>query len=102
MLSCAAGERVNILLRLLAPAALLGAVLLLGERQSGPPDETPAAEMSAASWDLSERPEAAPCLASGASPVVLRADRLPPSSVARLSPSAPPPEARSLSPPRAA
>ena len=89
----------NILLRLLAPSLALGAILLLGERPSYPPDEAPAAEMSAASLDLTPSSAPAPGFPSGGASVSPRAVRLPPAAAARLDPAAALPETRSLSPP---
>lgn len=92
----------NILLRLLAPALVLGAVLLIGERPTNPPDEVPAAELSAAISEQDLRSASCPGLAAGSAAASLSTVRLPPAAAARLRPAASSPEARSLSPPSAA
>ncbi len=89
-------------LRLLASAALLGAFLLFGERPANPPDELPAAAFSAVSDDGVGRLVSCPGLLPGDAVVALIAVRLPPAAAERLQAAAPSPEARSLSPPRAA
>lgn len=91
----------TVILRLIAPAALLGAFLLLGERPANPPDELPAASISAAGEDVSVRAVPCPGLLPGRFVVALLAVRLPPAAAATLQAVAPPPEARALSPPRA-
>jgi len=87
--------------RLLAPAAVLGAVLLLGERPSNPPDEA-SCSISAVSDDLAGRPIPCPALLPGEGVTSLPAVPLPHAAAARLQAAAPSPEARTLSPPRAA
>lgn len=86
----------------MAPAALLGAFLLLGERPSVPPDELPAAEISAAPAEQAQR--CAPCPGLLPEPlfVSLLPVRLKPAAAACLKADAPAPEARSHSPPLAA
>lgn len=92
----------NTLLRLLAPALVLGAVLLIGERPTDPPDEIPAAELSAATAEQDLRSEPCPGFIAERSSVALLPVRLPPAAAARLRADAPPPEQRSHSPPLAA
>lgn len=92
----------NTVLRFLAPAALLGVFLLLGERPTNPPDEAPAAEMSASPDAPSGRAAPCPGLVRESASVPAPALRLPPSAAARLTAAAASPEARSLSPPFAA
>lgn len=92
----------NILLRLFVPALALGAVLLLGERPSCPPDELPAAEMSASPDGQPGRAAPCPGLVRESATVPAPALRLPPAAAARLTAAAAAPEARSLSPPFAA
>lgn len=92
----------NILIRLLAPAALLGAFLLFGERPSNPPDELPAAEMSAAPAEQALRSIPCPGIVSEALFVSSPSVRLKPAAAACLKADAPAPEARSHSPPTAA
>ena len=91
-----------ILLRLFAPALLLGAVLLIGERPSNPPDEIPAAELSAAPDAQDLRYVPCPGFVPGSAVASLSPVRLTPAAAARLRPAAASPEARSLSPPSAA
>lgn len=88
-------------LRLLAPAALLGAALLLGERPANPPEELPALSLSAAADELAGRGVPCPGLIHARSVVLLPLVRLPPLAAAGLTVSAPAPEPRSLSPPAA-
>ncbi len=88
-------------LRFLAPATLLGVVLLLGERPANPPDEVPSATLSAAADDLAERMIPCPGLVPGRLVVSLLPVRLPPAASALLKADAPAPETRSLSPPAA-
>lgn len=92
----------NILLRLLAPALVLGAVLLIGERPMNPPDELPAAEMSAVADAQDLRSVPCPGLITECPVVTLLPVRLPPAAAACLKADAPPPDARSLSPPSVA
>lgn len=92
----------NTLLRLLAPALVLGAVLLIGERPTDPPDEIPAAELSAASAEQDLRSASCPGFVAESAVFSLPPDRLPPAAAARLRADAPPPEQRSHSPPLAA
>lgn len=102
MISCASHRPVNILLRLFVPALALGAVLLLGERPSCPPDEALVVEMSASPDDPSGRAAPCPGLVRESAIVPAPALRLPPAAGARLTAAAAAPEARSLSPPFAA
>ncbi len=92
----------TLFLRLLAPAALLGAALLLGERPVNPPDEAPAVWFSSVTDDHGDRGVQCPGLVPGRPVVSLLPVRLPPAAAACLKADAPSPEARSLSPPRAA
>lgn len=92
----------NILLRLFAPALVLGAVLLIGERPTNPPDELPAAEMSAAADAQDLRSTPCPGLFSECAVVSLLPVRLPPAAAALLKADCPSPEQRALSPPSAA
>jgi hypothetical protein len=93
---------VNIFLRFFAPAVLLGAVLLVGERPADPPDEIPAAELSATPDAQDPRPAPCPGFVPGSAVASPSSVRLPPAAAARLRPAAASPEARSLSPPSAA
>jgi len=102
MLHCAVAGHVTFLLRLLVPAAILGAVLLIGERPANPPAEVPAASLSAAGDDATGIPVPLPGLLPGRTVVALLAARLPPAAAEGLKADAPSPEARSLSPPAAA
>lgn len=86
-------------LRLLAPALLLGSFLLLGERPSNPPDEAPALTSVSDAVAGAEAP--CPGHVDGLPAASLAAIRLTPARAARLKAGAPPPEARSLSPPAA-
>lgn len=93
----------NIYLRLLVPAALLGAVLLLGERPANPPDEAPAVEFASAADHAGHADLGVPCpgLVPGRPLISPLSVRLPPAAADRLKADAPPPETRSLSPPGA-
>lgn len=88
-------------LRLLAPAALLGALLLLGERPTNPPDELPSASISAVADDASDHAVPSPCLPTSGLIVSLSFVRVPPVAGAAFRAGLPLPEARSLSPPAA-
>lgn len=92
----------NILLKLLAPALVLGAVLLIGERPTNPPDELPGAEMSAATAEQTMRSAPCPGLITECPVIALLPVRLPPAAAACLTADAPPPDARALSPPSVA
>ncbi|MBI2788824.1 MAG: hypothetical protein HYX59_09095 [Elusimicrobia bacterium] len=92
----------NILLKLLAPALVLGAVLLIGERPTNPPDELPAAELSAATAEQALRSAPCPGLITECPVIALLPVRLPPAAAACLKADAPLPEQRSHSPPLAA
>ncbi|MBI2385551.1 MAG: hypothetical protein HYV14_06015 [Elusimicrobia bacterium] len=92
----------NILLRLLAPALLLGALLLIGERPTNPPDEITAVELSAASEEQDLRSAPCPGFIADGCVVALLPVRLPAAAAACLKADAPPPEPRSHSPPLAA
>lgn len=81
---------------------MLGAVLLVGERPTDPPDEIPAAELSAATDEQDLRSASCPGFVAAASAVALLPVRLPPATAARLETGAPSPEQRSHSPPLAA
>lgn len=89
----------TLFLRLLAPALLLGSLLLLGERPSNPPDEAPA--LTAVSDTVADADVPCPGLIDGLRAASLAAIRRTPTRAARLKAGAPPPEARSLSPPAA-
>ena len=92
----------NILLKLLAPALALGAVLLIGERPMNPPDELPAAEISAVADAQDLRSVPCPGLITECPVIALLPVRLPPAAAACLKADAPLPEQRSHSPPLAA
>lgn len=91
-----------IYLRFLAPAFLLGACLLLGERSAGPSDDIPAAELSAAADEQDSRPAPCPGLVAECAVASLPPVRLPPAAAAGLTAGSPLPEQRSHSPPPAA
>lgn len=91
----------TLFLRLLAPAALLGAALVLGERPANPPEELASLSLSAATDDLAGRGVPCPGLIHARSVVPLPAVLLPPPAAAGLTVSAPAPQPRSLSPPAA-
>lgn len=90
----------TLFLRLLAPALLLGSLLLLGERPTNPPGEAPA--LAAVSDDAGDRAIPCPGLIDGLPAVSLEMIRRAPGRALRMEDCAPPPEARSLSPPPAA
>ncbi|MEK7389477.1 MAG: hypothetical protein AAB036_07250 [Elusimicrobiota bacterium] len=87
-------------LRFLVPAALLGSVLLLGERQAIPPDQVPsAAESLSIAADL-ERSASCPGSISYSDEIALLSMRLLPSAFPTLIPHHRSPDHRGLSPPR--
>lgn len=81
---------------------MLGAVLLIGERPTNPPDELPAAEMSAVADAQDLRSAPCPGFLTESAVIALLPVRLPPAAASCLKAEAPLPEQRSHSPPLAA
>ena len=88
--------------QLALPAALLGAVLLLGERHANPPEEASSQSLSAAADDRIDGTVPCPSLLPERLVVAMVAVRATSPFSSPLKTEALIPEARSLSPPRAA